>query len=74
MKTLPYTQTRNFVFYNLAKDSKGVDKGTTRSTPGENEGARPPQKEEYPGYQEENKDVQAEEVDNEEKDKNTKSS
>ena len=31
----------------LAKKHEGVDKGTTRQTPGNNEGARPPQKEDF---------------------------
>lgn len=70
MQTKQNSQNQIFVFYNLAKDSKGVDKGTTRSTPGNNEGARPPRKEEYPGNQEEKEDVQAEKVDSEEKRRN----
>ena len=38
----------------LSKKSDHVDKGTTRKTPGNNEGARPPKKEDYEKIQEEN--------------------
>ncbi len=38
----------------LSKKSDQVDKGTTRKTPGNNEGARPPKKEDYEKIQKEN--------------------
>ncbi|CAN5234630.1 hypothetical protein BH23BAC2_BH23BAC2_27760 [soil metagenome] len=49
----------------FGKDRKGVDKGTSRETPGSNEGARPPKKEEY----NEKDEPETEEVDNEQKDR-----
>lgn len=52
-----------------------VDKGTTRKTPGQSEGTRPPKKEEFNEIERENdrkNDVQEETVDNEERDKNKK--
>lgn len=39
----------------MAKKQDGVDKGTTRKTPGSNEGARPPQKEDFEKIHEQNK-------------------
>ena len=38
----------------MAKKHDGVDKGTTRTTPGNNEGARPPKKEDFEKIHEEN--------------------
>lgn len=38
----------------MAKKNDGVDKGTTRETPGSNEGARPPQKEDFEKIHEQN--------------------
>lgn len=52
-----------------------VDKGTTRKTPGNSEGASPPKKEDYRKIERENdkkNDPQEETVDNEERDKNRK--
>jgi len=59
----------------FGKKNDGVDKGTTRETPGNSEGARPPKKEDYQKVRQENdreNDPQAEIVDNEERDKNRK--
>ncbi|SFT95253.1 hypothetical protein SAMN04489724_2925 [Algoriphagus locisalis] len=55
------------------KKEEDVDKGTTRKTPGDSGGARPPKKEDFNEIERENdreKDVQEETVDNEERDKN----
>lgn len=41
-----------FRFFGKKKD--GVDKGTTRKTPGNSEGARPPKKKDYEEAEEEN--------------------
>jgi hypothetical protein len=49
----------------FGKEGDGVDKGTSRKTPGSNEGARPPKKEEY----NERDEPETEEVDNEQKDR-----
>lgn len=38
----------------MTKKRDQVDKGTTRKTPGNNQGARPPKKEDYEKIQEEN--------------------
>ncbi|MEP0712056.1 hypothetical protein [Algoriphagus sp.] len=57
----------------LSKKRDSVDKGSTRKTPGQSEGARPPKKEEFNEIERENdqeNDVQEETVDNEERDKN----
>ncbi|MEX2511475.1 MAG: hypothetical protein WD398_01105 [Cyclobacteriaceae bacterium] len=55
--------------FQFSNGKKGVDKGTSRDTPGTGKGARPPREDEYPDDEE----PQSEEVDNEEKDKNEKS-
>ncbi|MCE7054794.1 hypothetical protein LZF95_08925 [Algoriphagus sp. AGSA1] len=57
----------------LGKKKDDVDKRTTRKTPGNPEGAKPPKKEDYNKIERENdrkNDVQEETVDNEERDKN----
>ena len=57
----------------LSKKDEEVDKGTTRKTPGQSEGARPPKKEDFNRIERENdreNDPQEETVDNEERDKN----
>mgnify|MGYP003643505857 CR=1 FL=1 len=59
-------------FY-LGKKKDDVDTGTTRKTPGNSDGARPPKREEFNEIERENdreNDVQEETVDNEERDKN----
>ncbi|MEX2565852.1 MAG: hypothetical protein WD431_07920 [Cyclobacteriaceae bacterium] len=55
--------------FQFENGKKGVDKGTSRDTPGTGKGARPPKEEEYPDQEE----PQSEEIENEEKDKNKKS-
>jgi len=52
------------------KKNDEVDKRSNRSTPGNSEGARPPQKEDYEKLQDKEEEPQGETVDNEEKDKN----
>ncbi|WP_194778133.1 hypothetical protein [Pararhodonellum marinum] len=66
MRTIAY-QNLNIEAPFLFRNGKdGVDKGTTRKTPGTGEGARPPREDEYPDDdEEENK-----EVDNQEKSRN----
>jgi len=59
----------------FGKKTDDVDKGTTRKTPGNSEGASPPKKEDYRKIERENdkkNDPQEETVDNEERDKNRK--
>ena len=60
------------MFY-LGRKNDSVDKGTSRKTPGDSDGARPPRKEEFNEIERENdrkNDPQEETVDNEERDKN----
>ena len=64
-----------FPAFLLGKKKDDVDKGTTRKTPGQSEGARPPRSKEFNEIERKNdrkNDVQAETVDNEERDKNKK--
>ena len=59
----------------LGKKKDEVDKGSTRKTPGQSEGAKPPTSKEFNEIERENdrkNDVQEETVDNEERDKNKK--
>ncbi len=59
----------------FGKKKDDVDKGTTRKTPGNSEGAKPPKREDYIEIERENdrkNDVQDETVDNEERDKNSR--
>lgn len=58
----------------LAKKNGGVDTGTTRETPGDSRGSRPPKEEDYNKIKEDKgkSDPKTEKVDNEEKDKNKK--
>ncbi|MEB2776416.1 hypothetical protein SYJ56_13925 [Algoriphagus sp. D3-2-R+10] len=59
----------------FGKKNGDVDTGTTRKTPGDSGGARPPKKKDFEEIEEENErhdEPQGETVDNEEKDKNTK--
>lgn len=70
LSTLNSTHTS---FFFGKKKGDEVDKGTTRKTPGDSGGARPPKKEDFNEIERENdreKDVQEETVDNEERDKN----
>ncbi len=48
--------TNNYIIpcMGMGKKTDHVDKGTTRKTPGNNEGARPPKKEDYDKIQDEN--------------------
>lgn len=65
--------TESFSLMSFGKKKDDVDKGTTRKTPGNSEGARPPKKEDYRKIERENdkkNDSQEETVDNEERDKN----
>ena len=67
--------TLNTLFFLGKKKEDDVDKGTTRNTPGQSGGARPPKKEDFNEIERQNdreKDVQEETVDNEERDKNKK--
>jgi hypothetical protein len=70
MKTISLPQPQPMtVFY--FTNGKNIDKGSNRKTPGTSgEGPRPPKKEDLPDRKK--KDKQAEEVDNEERDKNEK--
>ncbi|UZD22597.1 hypothetical protein PBT90_04080 [Algoriphagus halophytocola] len=64
-----------FPTFLLGKKKDEVDKGTTRKTPGNSEGAKPPSKKDYNEIERKNdneKDIQEETVDNEERDKNRK--
>lgn len=57
----------------FGKKHEDVDKGTSRKTPGNSEGAKPPTKEDFKKVERENdreNDPQEETVDNEERDKN----
>lgn len=57
----------------FGKMKNGVDKGTTRKTPGDSQGAKPPKREDFNKIERENdreNDVQEETVDNEQRDKN----
>ena len=59
----------------MTKQQEEVGKGTTRKTPGDSEGSKPPTKEDYRKIQRDNDqdtDPQEETVDNEERDKNRK--
>nr|MBI1228485.1 hypothetical protein [Cytophagales bacterium] len=60
----------------LAEKKGDVDKGTTRKTPGDPRGARPPREEEYEEVKKNKKETKAdpktEKVDNEKKDINKK--
>ncbi|WPR76109.1 hypothetical protein [Algoriphagus sp. NG3] len=59
----------------LGKKKNDVDKGTTRKTPGNSEGAKPPKREDFNKIERENdrkNDAQEETVDNEERDKNSR--
>ncbi|PZX60484.1 hypothetical protein LV84_00763 [Algoriphagus ratkowskyi] len=59
----------------FGKTDEGVDKGSTRKTPGDSGDSKPPTKEDYRKIQRENDretDPQEETVDNEERDKNRK--
>ncbi|REG79572.1 hypothetical protein [Algoriphagus antarcticus] len=73
MLTINNSLTDLELFSSLGKKKDDVDKGTTRKTPGNSEGARPPKKEDYKKAERENdreNDPQEETVDNEERDKN----
>lgn len=64
-----------YLSFGKKNDDNDVDKGTTRKTPGDSGGARPPKKKDFEEIEEENErhdEPQGETVDNEEKDKNTK--
>lgn len=56
----------------FSKKNGGVDTGTTRETPGDSRGSRPPKEEEYNKIKKDKgkSDPKTEKVDNEEKDKN----
>lgn len=57
----------------FGKKHDDVDKGTTRKTPGDSGGAKPPKREDFNEIERENdreNDPQEETVDNEERDKN----
>ena len=62
-----------FPAFLLGKKKDDVDKGTTRKTPGDSGGAKPPEREDFNKIERENdreNDPQEETVDNEERDKN----
>lgn len=50
------TSLNEYIIPRLGRDEKrdDVDKGTTRKTPGNNKGARPPQEEDFDKIHEEN--------------------
>ncbi|WP_339752712.1 hypothetical protein [Algoriphagus aquimarinus] len=73
MITLSNQPTGNLPLSYFGKKHEDVDKGTTRKTPGNSEGAQPPKQEDYRKIERENdrkNDPQEETVDNEERDKN----
>ena len=72
MLTIIKNHLQNAPFASFAKNGGGVDKGTTRKTPGDSGGARPPKEEEYEKIKKEKgkSNPKTEKVDNEEKDKN----
>lgn len=74
MLTIIQNHLQNALFASFAKKDGGVDKGTTRKTPGDSGGARPPKEEDYEKIKRDKNnpkaDPKTEKVDNEEKDKN----
>ncbi|WP_158858867.1 hypothetical protein [Lunatibacter salilacus] len=64
--------SHNLPLASLGKKNGGVDKGTTRETPGDSRGSRPPKEEEYDKIKKDKgkSNPKTEKVDNEEKDKN----
>jgi hypothetical protein len=54
MQTTPITTCYVIPRLGLAKKKDDADKGTTRKTPGSNEGARPPKKEDFDKAKNEN--------------------
>lgn len=75
MQTTKYKASGTFPLFHFGKKKNdGVDKGSNRDTPGEESGAKPPQRKDYEDIKREKKNKEdrntGQEVDNEEKDKN----